>query len=72
MPVEWVNWENINERHKFTIVEQWSSNNTGPPPTTCYICGKQKEEHWFAKVNPKQLWDEVDQIVDDYNRRLLE
>ena len=67
---EWVMWENINERHRFTTVENWPNN--GPPPTECVVCGKTKDNHWFPRTNPKQLWDEVDQIVDDYNRRLLE
>ena len=60
---EWVNWDNINERHKYVQEDD---------ATNCKVCGREMTNHWFPKVNPKQLWDEVDQIVDDYNRRLLE
>ena len=63
MPPEWLNWDNITERHKYVQEDD---------ATSCKVCGREMNNHWFPKTNPKQLWDEVDQIVDDYNRRLLE
>lgn len=68
---EWVDFEHINEHHRFQTAETWSSDNTSTAPTICWICGKTMEEHWFPKTNlamkaailnqadevAKQAWD---------------
>jgi hypothetical protein len=62
---EWVDYQHINEHHKFQTVETWSSGNTSdPPPTTCWICGKGFESHWFPISDAKKLADLHQQVYD--------
>ena len=60
---EWLMWEQLSQKHRY-IQEN--------DDKVCMVCGNDMEHHWFPRVNPKLLLDEVEQIVEDYNRRLLE
>ena len=60
---DWVDWQNINERHKY--IQQDNE-------PTCMVCGRDMTNHWFPKQNPKKVIDEAEQIVNNYNKRLLE
>lgn len=60
---EWVDWLNINERHRY--IQQDNE-------ITCIVCGKDMGNHWFSKQNPKKVIDEASQVADEYIRRLLE
>ena len=61
-PPEWVDWNHLSNQHRYVQED----NNP-----RCMTCGVGPENHWYPKLNPKNIWDEATQIVDDYNRRLL-
>lgn len=64
MPPEWVNWEHLSDHHRY--VQENDS-------TTCMVCGRGMENHWFPKQNPRKVLDEAMQTVEDYiNRQMLE
>lgn len=60
---EWVDWQHISQKHKYVQI------NDEP---VCATCGNGMDNHWFPKQNPKKILDEANQIVDEYNRKLLE
>ena len=60
---EWVDWQHLSQQHKY--IQEGDA-------TVCMVCGNDMNHHWFSRVNPKPLLDEVEQIADDYNKRLLE
>jgi len=61
---EIVDWHHLSwDKHRYVQLNDES---------TCMVCGKTQDNHWFARTNPKKLLDEVSNIVDEYDRRLLE
>jgi hypothetical protein len=62
-PPDWVDWQNISQRHRYVQFND---------ETVCGVCGNGPDSHWYPRINPKKLLDEVEQIADDYNRKLLE
>ena len=61
--VEWVEWSQLSQQHTFKTVDN---------ETNCMVCGNGPDNHWYPKGNPKKLLDDVADIVDEYNRKLLE
>lgn len=60
---EWVDWQYINEHHRYIQQDNES---------TCLVCGKNMNNHWFSRQNPKRILDEAEQVADEYIRKLLE
>ena len=59
---EWLDWQHISQQH--TPVSEDGK--------TCITCSGDLDTHWYPKTNPKKLLDEVADIVDEANRKLLE
>jgi hypothetical protein len=65
---EIVDWQHIDEHHPFQTVETWTSDNTGSPPVTCWVCGKTADNHWFPKTDlamKAALLNQIDDIAKE-------
>lgn len=59
MPPEWVDYQHINDRHRYQELNDQNF---------CWICGKDKDDHWWPESPFKgleQASDIVERLFND-------